>query len=93
MPTQRIVQSWSFPRIIPTTEAAVKHYPVSARMGFRDGTLIYNISDGRIYLIANNERRHIKTPDALERIGARITDAETVSEYEVNLQRQGADLV
>ena len=93
LPTYRIVQSWSFARIIPTTEAAVNHYPVIARMGFRDGTLIYNIADGRIFLVANNERRHVKNPDALERIGARITDAVLVSEYEVNLQREGADLV
>lgn len=92
LPTPRIVESWRFHRIVPTTEAAVKHYRIVAKIGFRDGSLIYNLGDGKIYLIANNERRHIKSPEALELVGVRITDPVLVSEYEANLQRQGADL-
>lgn len=92
LPTQRVVDSWAFPRIVPSTEAAVKHYRIAAKVGFRDGSLIYNISDGKIYLIANNERRHITSPEALERVGARTTDTVLVSEYEAQLQRQGEDL-
>jgi hypothetical protein len=92
LPTKRIVDSWGFHRIVPTTEAAVKHYRVAAKVGFRDGSLIYNLGDGKIYLISNNERRHIKSPEALELVGARITDPVLVSVYEANLQRQGADL-
>jgi hypothetical protein len=92
LPTQRVLDSWAFPRIVPTTEAAVKHYRVAAKIGFRDGSLIYNLADGKIYLIANNERRHITSPEALERVGARITDPVLVSEYEARLQRQGEDL-
>lgn len=92
LPTDRIVLSWSFPRIVETSEAAVAAYKVVAKLGFRDGSLIHNISDGRIYLVSNNERRTIKSPDALTRIGASRSQPTLVSEYEAQLQRLGEDL-
>lgn len=92
LPTQRIVDSWSFPRIVETSEAALSRYRVAAKLGFRDGSLIYNLGDGKIYLVSNNERRHVKSPEALERIGASVKSPVLVSDYEANLQRLGVDL-
>ena len=92
LPTVRIKESWAFPRIVRTTEAAVSKYPIAARLGFRDGSLICDMASGKIYLIANNERRQIVSPEALERIGASTSDATVVSSYEAGLQRLGADL-
>ena len=92
LPTQRILESWSFPRVVETTEAAVANYRTVARIGFRDGSLICDIGSGKIYLISNNERRLIDSPEALELIGASISDATVVSSYEAELQRLGADL-
>lgn len=92
IPTQRVLDSWAFPRIIITSEAALSKYRVAGRMGFRDGSLIYNIADGKIYLISDNKKRHITSPEALERIGADIHDATRVSDYEASLQEEGNTL-
>lgn len=92
LPTQRVLESWSFPRVILSSEAALGKYKVVAKMGFRDGSLIYNIGDGKMYLIENNLRRRIVSPEALDRIGASKNDATLVSEYEVELQDLGEDL-
>lgn len=93
VPTQKILDSWSFPLIVQTTDRAVARYKVVAKLGFRDGSLIYNFADGRIYLISNNKRRWIKSPEALERLGVERDSARIVSDYEVNLQELGEDLV
>lgn len=89
LPTQRILDSWAFPLIVETTEAAVVNYPIRAKLGFRDGSLIYNIADGRIYLVSKNRRRHITTPDALRDFGVEEKDVLRVSDYEINLQEVG----
>lgn len=92
IPTRRVLDSWAFPLLIETTEEAVAHYPIVAKVGFRDGSLIYNFSDGKIYLISNNKRRQITSPDALSILGLTRSDAVSVSSYEVNLQHIGADI-
>lgn len=89
LPTQRILESWNFHRIVESSEAAVRNYRFAAKIGFRDGSLIYDMTDGKIYLVANNERRHVRSPEALELIGCTANDAVVVSHYEANLQREG----
>lgn len=92
VPTQRILESWSFPLIVKTTEAAVAKYRVVAKLGFRDGSLIHNLSDGKMYLISQNKRRQFVSPEALEELGVSYNDFTTVSNYEVNLQEVGQEL-
>lgn len=93
LPTRRILDSWNFPRVVETSEAAVANYSIVAKLGFRDGTLIYNLGDGKIYLVSDNVRRTVKSPDALERIGCDLNSPVLVSEYEATLQRLGEDLL
>ena len=90
--SQRVLDSWSPPRIVETTEAALKNYKIWAKMGFRNGSLIHNIADGKIYLVAGNKRRHVTSPDALDRIGATRADVVSVSLTEINLQELGDEL-
>lgn len=87
--TKRVLDSWSPPRIALTTEAAVSKYRIVAKMGFRNGSLIHNFADGRIYLIADNERHHIISPDVLTRLGATREDVVPVSLPEIKLQNEG----
>jgi hypothetical protein len=61
-------------------------------MKFRNGSLIWNIADGTIYLIESGKRRRIISPDALLRIGAVYDDAVPVSLDEVKLHEIGEEL-
>lgn len=90
--SQRVIVSWAPQRIIDTSEAAVAKYKISAKMKFRPGSLIHNLADGKIYLIEGSKRRHITSPDALERIGAKMKDVVTVSLDEINLHEEGESL-
>ena len=94
--TKRVVDSWAPPRIIKTSEAAVRNYRRSAKLRFRNGSLIWNISDGKIYLIEDSKRRHVVSPDAFERIGVDYTKLRkyviVVSLDEINLHQEGEPL-
>lgn len=85
----RVIKSWSLEPIVGS-EASVKGTPLAkAPLGFRDGTLIHNFADGKIYLISGNRRRHITSPDSLARFGWSRRDTITVSDDEANLHREG----
>jgi hypothetical protein len=86
--TERILKSWSV-RLVPTTESAIKHYVISGKLGFRDGTLINNMGDGKIYLISQNKRRQITSPDAFEKYGLEQSEMIWVSADEAKLQPLG----
>lgn len=87
--SERVLNSWRPLRVVETTEAAVANYRISAKLKFRNGSLIHNIADGRIYLIESGERRHVTSPDVLERIGATGKDVVTVSIDELLLHQEG----
>lgn len=87
--TKRVLDSWSPHRVVETTEAAVRGYKKGYKLKFRNGSLIWNLSDGKIYLIENQKRRHVVSPDVLTRIGATMKDVVVVSLDEINLHDQG----
>lgn len=93
IPSERILDSWSPQRIIETTEAAVSRYRVSAKLLFRNGSLIYNIADGKVYLIEKGKRRHITSPEAYARLGIdhkRLRKYVTVCSLdEINMHDEG----
>lgn len=90
--SKRGIDSWSPHRIVETTEAAVGKYKIYSKMKFRNGSLIHNIADGKIYLIESNKRRHITNPDVLTRIGATRKDVVSVSLDEIRLHEEGEPL-
>lgn len=93
IPTRAILDSWLFTFVVDTTEAALKNYPIAlTKIGFRDGTLLNNIADGRLYLVSAGRLRHVTSPAVLERLGATRDDAVTVSDAEINLMKQGAEI-
>lgn len=90
IPTERVLASWNFPLIVQTTEAALANYPVAVmRLGFRDGSLLNNIANGKLYLVSGSTLRHIVSPEALSLLGVSIEDALVVSNDEINLMKQG----
>jgi hypothetical protein len=92
IPSQRVLDSWKFHRVVETTEVAVTNYKISGRMGFRTGSLLYNLATGKMYLLENNELRHIESPDFLELIGAVYDDAVVISDEETKLHDEGLPL-
>ena len=88
IPTHRILDSWSV-NVVQATETAVKHYPITGKLGFRDGTLINNMGDGKIYLISQNKRRQITSPDAFDKYGIDRSKMIWVSQEEAELQKIG----
>lgn len=90
--SDRVLNSWSPQRIIDTTEAAVSKYRSTSKIRFRNGSLIYSLADGKMFLIEEGLRRHVITPDALTRIGAVESEAVTVSLDEINLHPEGEPL-
>jgi len=63
-------------------------------MKFRNGSLIHNIADGKIYLIVEGLRCHVTSPEAFERIGAK-RDAKhvvSVSLAEIRLHKEGPEI-
>ncbi len=90
--TDRVLDSWKPLRVILTSDKALEKYRIAAKMKFRNGSLIHNISDGRIYLIEQGKRRHIVNPDVLEQIGATKKDVVLVSLDEIKLHEIGEEL-
>jgi hypothetical protein len=89
--SERAESSWSFPTVL-ATEAAVVSMKVVGKLGFRDGTLIKNIADGRMYLVSQNKRRHIKDPDIFDRYGLDRSKVIEVSDAEAEMHELGEDL-
>jgi hypothetical protein len=89
--SERAVESWAF-TIVHATEAALAGSKVVGKLGFRDGTLIKNIADGKIYLISQNKRRHVVDPDTFDRYGLDRSKTIEVSESETNMHDLGENL-
>lgn len=86
-----ILDSWNFPLVVDSTEAAVADYPVAVtKLGFRDGSLLNNIADGKLYLVSGGVLRHVVSPAVLERLGVSRSDAAVVSDAEINIMKFGA---
>ena len=89
--SDRAAKSWSFPTVL-ATDKAVAGIKIVGKLGFRDGTLIKNIADGKIYLISQNKRRHIVSPDSFEKYGLNISNIVEVSDSETNMHDLGENL-
>jgi len=86
--SERAVGSWNLP-VVYTSEDKLNGFKLYGTLGFRDGTLIKDISDGKIYLVSDSKRRHIVDPDVLEWLNADII---TASQKEVMIHEEGDNL-
>ena len=89
--SDRAAKSWCFTTVL-ATEQAVSSMKVVGKLGFRDGTLIKNISDGKMYLVSQNKRRHIIDPDSFLKYGLDRSKVVEVSESEINMHDLGDNL-
>jgi ribosomal protein S4E len=89
--SNRAAKSWSF-TTVDATEAALTGFKVVGKLGFRDGSLIKNIADGRIYLVSQNKLRHIVDPDSFTKYGLDRSKVLEVSEAEVSAHDLGENI-
>ena len=89
--SSRAADSWSF-TTVDATESALSGFKLAGKLGFRDGTLIKNIADGRIYLVSQNKLRHVVDPDSFTRYGLDRSKVIEVSETEVSAHDLGEKL-
>ena len=72
--SERAMLSWNL-SAIKTNNPALNKLAIAGTLGFRDGSLVQDISDGKIYLISDSKRRHIVEPAVLEWLQADIIKA------------------
>ena len=89
--SDRAAKSWSF-TTVNATEAALSGIKLVGKLGFRDGTLIKNIADGKMYLVSQNKLRHIVDPDIFDRYGLDRYNLIEVSEAEIKAHDIGEAL-
>jgi hypothetical protein len=89
--SDRAAKSWSF-TTVNATEAALAGFKVAGKLGFRDGALIKNIADGKIYLVSQNKLRHIVDPDSFTKYGLDRSKIVEVSEAEVSAHDLGENI-
>lgn len=89
--SERAEKSWSFPTVF-AKESALINIKIAGKLGFRDGTLIKNIADGKIYLISQNKRRQIVDPDSFSKYGLNRSLLIEVSDIETNMHDLGESL-
>jgi hypothetical protein len=74
------------------TEAALTGIKMAGKLGFRDGSLIKNLADGRMYLVSQNKLRHIVDPDSFDRYGLDRSKVVEVSDKEISAHDLGENL-
>ena len=84
-------QSWCFTTVL-ATESALSGIKFVGKLGFRDGALIKNVADGKMYLVSQNKLRHIVDPDSFERYGLDRSKLIEVSEKEILAHDLGENL-
>ena len=86
--SDRAMHSWNLP-VVETIEATLLDVQINGMMGFRDGTLVKDISDSKIYLISDSKRRHVVDPDVLEWIHKEII---SIGQKELFVHAEGEKL-
>lgn len=89
--SDRAAKSWSF-TTVNATESALSGFKLVGKLGFRDGSLIKNIADGKMYLVSQNKLRHIVSPDSFTIYGLDRSMVVEVSETEISAHDLGEKL-
>jgi hypothetical protein len=89
--SSRARDSWNL-KPVKTTEFAMSACKVAGVVGFRDGTLIRDISSHKIYLISDYKKRHVVSPDAFKNLGYSMKDVLLVSSKETVVHQEGEPL-
>lgn len=85
-----VFKSWSFPLVVPSSEVAISKYKPSLRpLGFRDGTVIRDIFNLELFIIAGGSRVKITSPESAERLGLDTEKVPYASHEDVVFHKEG----
>jgi hypothetical protein len=90
--SDRILSSWEYPFVIRSTEKACAQYKIAGKLGFRQGTLVKDMSNGKMYLISENLRRQIVSPDFFDVMLFPRDRVIEVSPSEIALHKEGENI-
>lgn len=91
--SKRTLESWNFSvSPIPVHDSAIEYLKYGGIIGFRNGSLLESMADGKMYLISDNKRRHITNPDWFEEYGFAGLPILTVSTSELEIHEEGKPL-
>lgn len=91
--SDKVFKSWKFPVVIDSSDHAISHYrPSLRRLGFRDGTIVRDIYDQRLYIISNSERVSITTPEAYAVLAIDDSVIPYVSHEDVVFHKEGGSI-
>jgi hypothetical protein len=90
--SDRASKSWGFTPWQGSKESLSK-IPLAGILGFREGTVIKDISNGKIYLVSNNKKCHVTTPDFFEKFGIDRDWTIEVSNKEAEIHKNGEDII
>ena len=76
--SDRCFSSWNV-KAIDASFAQISHIPYAGILGFRDGTIIHNLGDGKIYVVSDNKRLHIKDQMPSLKAGSRRIRLQSMS--------------
>ena len=89
--SDRARDSWKL-RVVPTTESIMADCKIVGMVGFRDGSLIRDISNNKLYLIIDNRKCLVTDPDYFRDLGFTERDIVMVSKKEADFQKEGEQL-
>jgi len=89
--SDRALKTWKL-QIVHTTEQYMKNVKIVGIVGFRDGSLIKDISNNKVYFISNNQKLHITSPDVIKLLGYKKDDIILVSAKEAAVHKEGVPL-
>lgn len=86
--SERVFKSWRV-AAIAADSSLLAELGVGGQLGFRDGTLALNYSDGKMYLISDRKRRLLANPNVWEKYGLSKANMIAVSQSEIDLHKEG----
>lgn len=86
--SDRAAESWKF-TTVNAMESALTGIKLAGKLGFRDGSLIKNIADGKMYIVSQNKLRHIVNPDVFNKFGLNKEWIVEVSQNEIDAHEIG----
>lgn len=91
--SERILQSQNYPRIVRVTPKAANAIPNAvAKIGFRDGTVVKDVTNSGYYLISNTKKRLITSPDVFWQLGIDLNDCILASQEEILIHEGGENI-